>query len=72
MKIRYGWGFNLFKILKEGTAKVRLGSYLGQEEKNRYNWGFFGWNCSNKVLLGFSSIEYAKIKDDGVLISLKC
>ena len=26
---------------------------------------FFHWNCSNKVLLGISSTEYAKIKHDG-------
>ena len=32
---------------------------------------FFHWNCSNKVLVGFSSIEYAKIRHGGVLIFLK-
>ena len=46
-------------MLNEGTAKVRLGSYLVQKAKN-------------KVLLGFSSTECAKIKDGGVLIFLKC
>ena len=57
-------------MLKEGMAKVRLWSYLVQKAKNWVQLGFsFHWNCSNKVLLGFSSIEYAKIKHDGVLIS---
>ena len=27
---------------------------------------FFHWNCSNKVLFGSFSIEYGKIKHDGV------
>ena len=28
-------------MLKEGTAKVRLGSYIVQKAKIRYGWGFF-------------------------------
>ena len=50
-------------MLKEGTAKVWLGSYLVQKVKSRYSWGLLS--------IGFSSIEYAKIKHDEVLISLK-
>ena len=61
-------------MLKEGTAKVRLGSYLVQKEKNLVQLGFLfiGIAQTNKVLLGFSSIEFAELKHDGVLISLKC
>ena len=33
--------------------------------KDRYSWDFFHWDCSDKVLLGFSSLEYAKLKHDG-------
>ena len=36
-----------------------------RKEKVRYSWDFFHWDCSNKVLLGFSSLEYAKLKHDG-------
>ena len=43
-------------MLKEGMVKVQLEV-------------FFHWDCSNKVLLGFS-IEYAKVKHNGVLIYL--
>ena len=58
-------------MLKEGTAKVRLGSYLAQKLKKQVRPGFsFHRNCSQKVLLGFSSIEYAKIEHDEFLITL--
>ena len=39
-KIRYGWGFNIFRMLKQGTAQVRLGFYVVQKAKIRYGWGF--------------------------------
>ena len=34
--MRYGWGFNLFKILK----KAWPGSNIAQKAKMRYGWGF--------------------------------
>ena len=39
-EVRYGWGFILLKMLKEGMAKVLLGYYLVQKAKNLYSWGF--------------------------------
>ena len=56
-------------MLKEGTGKVRLRLY--SKTKKLRIVQIAHWNCSNKVLLGFSSIKYAKIKHEGVLISLK-
>ena len=44
-------------MLKESTAEVLSCS---KSKKLGTAGGFFRWNCSNKVLLGFSSIEYAK------------
>ena len=35
-----GLGFILLKMLKEGTVKVRLGSYIVPQAKTRYGWGF--------------------------------
>ena len=44
-------------MLKEGTAEVLSCS---KSKKLGTAGGFFLWNCSNKVLLGLSSSEYAK------------
>ena len=34
-KIWYGWDFNLSKMLKQGTTKVWLGSYIAENAKIR-------------------------------------
>ena len=35
--MRYEWGFILLKMLKYGTAKVQLESYIVQNAKIRYS-----------------------------------
>ena len=36
----YGWAFILWKMLKYGTAKVRLGCSIVQKGEIRYGFGF--------------------------------
>ena len=39
--MRYVWGLILWKMLKKGTAKVQLGSYIVENAKLNNNWVFF-------------------------------
>ena len=62
-KIRYDQELILFKMLKKGTGKVRLGSYFAQNAKNKVGLEF----CSNKngkkrYDQGFYSIKNVKIR----------
>ena len=43
------------------TAKVRLGCYIVQKAKIRYDWVLINFKCQNKVRLEFYFVDNAKI-----------
>ena len=47
-------------MLKEGTAKVRLGSYIVQKAKIRYGWVFSIENAEIGYDWGFNVIKMLK------------
>ena len=72
VQLRYGWCILLLKKHKHGTAgvliylkcwnKVRLGSYIVENAKTRYGWGFNLFEMLKRHWLGSNTVENHNIR----------